>query len=257
MSAHDEKTTYALNVNGFSVNAVYDRREESVIDGVIDAISDVRRRMMDSGEGKTIVFLSGPPGAGKSTFALSVCQRARQRKTQMRFECLGLDGFHKKRSVLMNEYTLISRKRTLLNDIKGAPETFDAEAFKQTLFDVKNGTSNRWPVYDRRIHDVSDEKMTVEGDVLLIEGNWLMLSGIWAQARRACDISFSLDADDCLLKERLIQRKMRGGKTHEEAVMWYQSVDGPNIRIYREKSAKCDVTIIRKNGILVFSSKNS
>ncbi|MBR3929357.1 MAG: hypothetical protein IKJ65_10180 [Clostridia bacterium] len=254
MCAHNERI-YVLDVNGFQVDAAYKPSEEALIDWTIDHLMSLRQKKAQDGGEKTIAFFSGPPGAGKSTLALSVCKRAEERKTAYSFECLGLDGFHKRRDVLLNTYTEKDGRRINLNDIKGAPETFDAETFCNSLFGVKTRKSVLWPVYDRRIHDVSDEMKKVSGDILLIEGNWLTLSGIWAKAREMCDITFSVDADDMLLKERLIGRKVRGGKTMEEAVDWFKRVDGPNIRLYRKESVPSDVGFIRKNGILLLSHK--
>ncbi|MBQ6715019.1 MAG: hypothetical protein IJN21_00690 [Clostridia bacterium] len=254
MSARDERI-YVLDVNGFQVDASYKPSEEALIDWTIDHLMSLRQKKAQDGGEKTIAFFSGPPGAGKSTFALSVCKRAGERQTAFPFECLGLDGFHKRRDVLLNAYTEKDGRRISLNDIKGLPETFDAEAFCKSLSSVKTGKSVLWPVYDRRVHDVSDEMQKVSGGILLIEGNWLMLGGIWAKAREMCDITFSIDADDILLKERLIARKVRGGKTMEEAIDWFKRVDGPNIRLYRKESAPSDVGFVRKNGILLLSHK--
>ena len=248
------KKTYALNVNGFEVKAEYDSwEEENVLDPVIDLLASIRSK--NFGNGKTVAFFSGPPGAGKSTFALSLCRRAQDRNIGFSFECLGLDGFHKTKSELARTLIEIDGKRICLIDRKGAPETFDAEAFSETLEKVKYRKSFMWPVYDRRIHDVADCQTKVMGEILLIEGNWLMLPGVWAEARKMCDASFSIDADDALLKERLIDRKMRGGKTRGEASEWFDRVDGPNISFYRQASAPADVNIVLKNGILVLSNK--
>lgn len=254
MSARDEKI-YALNVNGFPVDAQYDsQEEENVLDVIIGMLVSVRKR---NGEKlKTIAFFSGPPGAGKSTLALSLCKRAKDIKSMFSFECLGLDGFHKTNHELERSFLEKDGYSICLKEIKGAPETFDAEAFFKTLEEVKFGKGRLWPQYDRRIHDVSRQRAEVTGDILLIEGNWLMLSGVWAQAREMCDVSFSIDEDDGLLKERLIDRKMRGGKTHAEATDWYNRVDGPNIFLYRSASASADFKIAHKNGRLSLSKKS-
>ncbi len=254
MSAHDQKI-YRLLVNGFSVEARFSVSEvNDVLDRIIDIIMSIRNKKEE--KERTIAFFAGPPGAGKSTLALSVEMRAKQRGISASFECLGLDGFHRTREELMNTPVFVDGKRLCLNDIKGAPETFDAEGFVDSVRRVKSEENALWPVYDRRIHDVSPEKTKVKGEILLVEGNWLMLPGIWAEARGACDVTFSVDAEDALLKERLIDRKIRGGKTEEEAALWVERVDSVNVSRYRAQSAPADIRIMRKNGCLVLFNKN-
>lgn len=234
--------TYFLNVNGFETRVSFSKREISLVfDRLLDEISLIHEKRCDGL--RTIAFLSGPPGAGKSTLGLALSKRAGERKLPYEVQCLGLDGFHKRSRILQSTDIIYNGRKTALSEIKGAPETFDAVLFKTAVTGAKRNEDVLWPVYDRRLHDVSDEGVCVTGDILIIEGNWLMLAGEWAEARKMCDISISLSAKEDLLKARLIERKMRGGKTDKEAAAWYETVDGPNIKRYIKDSEKSDISL--------------
>lgn len=243
MSVHNRKT-YLLSVNGFSVEARFSHEEiETVLDEVLKKIRSAHEENRNEKALRTVIYLSGPPGAGKSTLALSLIERAKETSFPYRVQCLGLDGFHKRASVLKSTYTELNGKRVLLNDIKGAPETFDQDAFGERLSECVYNKKACWPVYDRNVHDVSDEKMSVEGEILIIEGNWLMLPGTWAEAKKCASLAISLTASERTLEKRLIERKIRGGKTPAEAREWFRLVDGPNVRKYLNESSKSDLTI--------------
>lgn len=241
MSARDG-CVYSLNVNGFDVKAEYTREEAvRILDGTLDALLEIHKNT--AAPQRTIAFFAGPPGAGKSTLALSLEKRAHERNLPAFVQSLGLDGFHLKSDRLKNTYIVLDGRRVLLNDIKGASETFDAKGFKEAVEQVKRGGEMIWPVYDRMKHDVSDGGIRVTGDILLIEGNWLLYPGLWEEARKLSSISFSITAPVELLKKRLIQRKMRGGYTFNQALSWYERVDGPNVRAFYKNSRRADRTI--------------
>ncbi|MBQ5769697.1 MAG: AAA family ATPase [Clostridia bacterium] len=254
MSARDGKT-YRLNVNGFPVEAGFSCEEtKTVLDAVIKKIRTAHEENKNEKALRTVVYLSGPPGAGKSTLALSLIERAKESSFPYRMQCLGLDGFHLKSSVLKNSFCVLKGKQVLLNDVKGAPETFDQTAFRDRLKECIYNKKAYWPVYDRNIHDVSDEPHEVDGQILIVEGNWLLMSGIWAQAAECASLTVSLSASEQTLRKRLIERKTRGGKTLEEAREWFRMVDGPNAERYRLESKKSDIEIAEtENGLRILS----
>ena len=235
---------YHLDVNGFEFTAAYSVHEEAVLDSLIKRICSAPV----SGTRK-IVLLAGPPGAGKSTLALTLCQ-----KTSGRMQALGLDGFHFPQKILNSTHIRTENGCVLLADIKGAPESFDAQKFLTVLTEMKTGAGNTWPVYDRNLHDVSGAQISVTTDTLIVEGNWVLLdSGIWREVRKYADVSVSVMADEFLLKERLIARKIRGGKTEAEARAWYDRVDGANVRRFQRESVPGDIAVfLREDGTLSF-----
>ena len=66
-------------------------------------------------------------------------------------------------------------KKTAMKEVKGCPETFDIEKLKNKIAQLKK-EDTKWPVYDRTIHDVIEDAVTVERQIVLVEGNWLLLN---------------------------------------------------------------------------------
>ncbi|MBQ3079425.1 MAG: nucleoside/nucleotide kinase family protein [Clostridia bacterium] len=237
---------YRLCVNGFETEAVYSDKEDCLISGVLTKmISGAKKRK------RKIVLIAGAPGAGKSTLALALCEKARAEGVSKPVQALGLDGFHLKNDVLSNGCALRNGESVPLSSIKGAPETFDRDAFLKYLSDAASAEPAFWPVYDRNRHEVGDTPERVKGEILIIEGNWLLLKREgWEKAKAFADITLSVSTEEAIVKPRLIQRKMRGGKSLEEAEKWYETVDGPNVRLFHAESAKADISLkLTENGL--------
>ena len=78
MCACKQTETYFLNVNGFETEVRYTEREiKGVLDVVLDTLVSIHEARDDGF--RTVAFLSGPPGAGKSTLCLSMEKRASRR----------------------------------------------------------------------------------------------------------------------------------------------------------------------------------
>jgi len=236
-----------LVINGFSVTAAYSREEAGIIDELIDRIAPLYN------EGTTaIVFLAGTPGSGKSTLACVLEKRTKERRMPFRLCALGLDGFHLKASVLSSRRIDLCGREMLLKDIKGRPETFNAEGFASSVAILKDKGCALWPVYDRNAHDVSDELLPASGDVFLIEGNWLLYDDErWGKARALADYTIAVRADETELRKRLVERKMRGGKSKREAEEWFENVDGPNVRLFSQNLVSPDFELVLENGMLL------
>jgi len=61
--------------------------------------------------------------------------------------------------------------------------------------------------------------------------------------RERCDFSIALSADEALLKDRLIGRKLMGGSSREKAEEHYAFCDQPNILRFLQNSAPGDVNL--------------
>ena len=92
------------------------------------------------------------------------------------------------------------------------------------------------------LHDVVEEAIPVTAPIVLVEGNYLLLDQpIWRDLPR--DYAVFITADEILLRQRLIERKMRGDKTHEQAALFYQESDGPNVRLCLSSHLPCDLEL--------------
>ena len=84
---------------------------------------------------------------------------------------------------------------------------------------------------------------SVEDDIILLEGNYLLLKEAgWTNVRVLADYSVFIEAEPSLLRERLINRHIEGGKSREAAEAFYTFSDARNIERVRNNSARADET---------------
>lgn len=231
--------TYNMEVNGlkqevrFSAAAV-----EELFMPLLHELTDLKL-MLDR---KVIAYLVAPPGSGKSTLAQFLEWLSRERSEVDNIRALGMDGFHY--SAAYMKVTTVERdgEQVLMRDIKGAPETFDVDTLIEKIRELRQEGTD-WNVYDRRIHDVLPDYMSVEDDIILLEGNYLLLDEpAWTNVRVLADYSIFIDADADLLKERIVGRKMMGGSSREDAEKFFAYSDARNIERVLKHSARADET---------------
>lgn len=217
---------YRFCVNGFAVEAHYDTDTvERLFLPLLRRLTAVQRTR----GGRLVVFLCAPPGAGKSTLALMLEHLSRTVAGLTPLQAVGLDGFHHRAAYLAAHTVERDGVAVPMTHIKGAPETFDAARLRRTLLRLRQGDV-LWPVYDRNIHDVIDDAVQVTADIVLVEGNWLLYNeGAWAEMAALCDEGIFIEAQAEHLRERLIDRKMRGGLSRAAAEAYCDRVDLANV----------------------------
>lgn len=195
-------------------------------DGLLDVISD-----RSECAGRLLIGLAGSPGVGKSTVAQTLAGRLGDRSV-----VLGMDGFH-----------LASRTLTDLglSNVKGAPQTFDAEGFVALLVRIRGqseGTVVHAPAYDRQLGEpiANAVPVTVDHSVVIVEGNYLLLDGPWAGVKETLDITVHLRLDPSIRVERLIARHIAFGKSPDHADEWVHRSDEANARLVEAAAGKAD-----------------
>ena len=189
---------------------------------------------------RVIAFLAAPPATGKSTLLQFLEQLVREHADLTQMQALGMDGFHYPNRYLETHTILRDGVEIPLKSIKGAPETFDVPALAAKLRAAKNGRT-LFPVYDRRIHDVVPDALTVDAPILLIEGNWLLLDEEpWRALRALADDTVRIDADSALLRDRLIARKVQGGLSEAEATAFCEASDARNVERFAAHAGAAD-----------------
>lgn len=241
-----------LNVNGFEFDAHFSKenRDEIFIPLLTHLIQLKKQK-----NSRVIAFIAAPPGVGKSTLAAYLETLSKSIETTLSVQTLGLDGFHHRSEYLKNHSMVIDGHQVLLNDVKGCPETFDIDKFTSYLSQL-NDDHLMWPIYDRNQHDVIDNQIEVNADILIVEGNWLLLDEEgWRDCVSFADYSIFIEASEFSLQDRLIARKMAGGKSREEAEDFYKRSDRKNIlRVLNHRLASdltlelTDTEIYRKKG---------
>jgi pantothenate kinase len=146
-------------------------------------------------------------------------------------QAIGIDGFHFPQAYLEKTTIPIDGYEVLMKEVKGSPETFDFNQLKKKIMALKEEqTEIKWPIYDRKKHDVIPEQISIEKNIVVLEGNWLLLNEEnWKDLSDYCDYSLFISAKEDLLRERLIERKMRGGLSEAEALNFYDRSDRKNI----------------------------
>ncbi len=191
----------------------------------------MERAVALAGAGRAAIGVAGGPGAGKSTLARAVVAGLDARGVPAAY--LPMDGFHLTAAALV---------ACGLADRKGAPETFDVEAFVSLLTRVAAGEAVLAPDYDRALHDVVPDRLAIpsEARVVVTEGNYL---GLWPTVRPILTELWFLDVPWEVARERLIARRIATGRDPGAAAAWVDTVDAANARLIAPTRAHADLVL--------------
>ena len=235
---------YQFDVNGFDITARYTKENiEDIFLPLLAKLTAIQKEKND----RLIVFLAAPPATGKSTLVNFLSWMSTQREELTPVQALGLDGFHYHQDYILTHEALQPDGTYLpMKKVKGSPETYDVTHFVDKLKEIQQKDhTTLWPIYSRKLHDVVEDQLPVTGEIVLIEGNWLLFDDDrWANVRDYADYSVFISAEEASLKGRLIDRKMKGGLSREEAEAFYQTGDGVNVRRTLAGSLGGDLTLV-------------
>jgi pantothenate kinase len=197
--------------------------------GFADLVTRIAR---DAGNRDRYVFgLAGPPGCGKSTLAGRLAAAVGGAVVPM-------DGFHLDNSEL---------DRLGLRDVKGAPETFDADGFVRLVGQLRraDGVVSA-PSFDRIADRAINASITIEpaDRIVIVEGNYLLLeSAPWGDLRDLFDLTGYIDVDPEARVARLVERHVRHGRSPDEAREFVRRSDEANAAIIERTRQWADLTI--------------
>lgn len=183
-------------------------------------------------QGRFVIALAGPPGAGKSTLAeaLRVALGTGARVVPM-------DGFHYDNAVL---------DARGLRPRKGAPEAFDAPGFVHLMHRLRQGGDVAIPVFDRAM-DLARAGADIVTDAdrfLIVEGNYLLLNEApWQDLASFFDLTVYIDVPELELERRLMRRWLDHGLGPTEALERALSNDIPNARRVQAHSRPAQITL--------------
>ncbi|WP_273726075.1 nucleoside/nucleotide kinase family protein [Brucella gallinifaecis] len=192
---------------------------------------------LSNSDGRLIVAIAGPPGAGKSTFSEYLRDAINKGGTEPAV-IVPMDGFHLDNAIL-DERGLRSRK--------GSPPTFDCAGFADLLGRLKNASEDVViPVFDRTLDLARAGAAIVRADhrILLVEGNYLLLDQQpWTKLTPFFDMKIFLEVPFAELERRLIQRWLDHGHTEVAARERALSNDIPNAELVVSTSRNANYVV--------------
>ena len=232
---------YCVNINGIEVQAYYSEKNiEDIFLPLLEKLTD----MQEEKKRRILVFLAAPPGVGKSTLASFLQKMSEENDKLTDIQAIGMDGFHRRQEYLVSHTTFRDGKEVRMVDIKGAPITFDLDLFKERIKRVIREKSVAWPSYDRHLHNPVDNAILVERDIVLLEGNYLLLNEDgWRDLKKLADYTIFIGADEAMLRQRLIDRKVKSGNDRETAEKFVDYSDMANVRLCLNNSIGADLVM--------------
>ena len=197
-----------------------------LVEGLSQEVSRTAKRF--------VLGVAGPPGAGKSTVAAQIVGLA---DTDLGAIVVPMDGFHRTNE----ELTALG-----LLDLKGIPDSFDAQAFAAHMRRLRREETLSWPAYDRARSEVVRDGILVSptNRLVVVEGNYLLLNDPpWVDVRRLVDDVWYLDAPTAVITPRLLARhRLKRGDAG--ALAKVASTDLPNAQLVDATKHLADVRIM-------------
>lgn len=178
-----------------------------------------------------LMGLAGPPGCGKSTVAA-------QLSAELDAPVAPMDGYHLPNTVLDERGW---------REVKGAPHTFDVDAFVSMLQSLRSGADVWLPDFDRTIDDPRPERHHIAGaaPIVIVEGNYLLLADPpWHRVADLLDAVGYIDVDDDVRVRRLIDRHIEFGKSPDDARAFVHESDERNAALVVAARARADVAVV-------------
>jgi pantothenate kinase len=183
---------------------------------------------------RSILGITGPPGAGKSTLAQAMVEAVGHDA-----RLVAMDGFH----LAQRELDRLGRRER-----KGAPDTFDADGFVALLRRLRDNADPvvYAPWFDRSIEEPIAGAVRIEHEVPLVvtEGNYLLVDdGAWAGIRPLLSACWYVDLDEPTRIDRLVARHVHFGRTAGQAREWVLRSDQRNAEVVVRTKRRADVVV--------------
>jgi pantothenate kinase len=159
--------------------------------------------MRDRQSDPWLVAIAGIPGAGKSTIAADVASRVPGAVV------IPMDGYHLRRAVLSADQL----------ERRGAPDTFDPDAFRTDLVRLREAGRGSFPTFDHAVKDPVENGVIVPDGtpLVIVEGLYVLLSD-WRMTG-LFDLTVFLDCELEVAMDRVAARHLACGlaATEDEA----------------------------------------
>ncbi len=234
-------TEYRVNINGIDVNAWF---SDENINGIFMPLLYKLTELQKEKKKRILAFLAAPPGAGKSTLVSFLQKLSYNDPDLINIQTIGMDGFHRRQEYLISHSLIRDGKEVTMVDVKGAPDTFDLEKLEGAIKKVAAGEKCGWPLYDRLLHNPVEDSITVDGSIVLLEGNYLLLNmDGWERLSSYADYTILIKAEENMLKDRLVSRRIDSGHSPESSEEFVDFSDMFNARLCLDNSKGADLVL--------------
>ncbi len=202
-----------------------------------------RARALTPVEGRSILGVTGPPGAGKTTLVQDLLAALRAAPPPGAADTwvahVPMDGFH------LADVQLDSLG---LRDRKGAPETFDVAGYRAALARILDDTEETVyvPGFERDLEQPIAAAIAVPPEVRLVltEGNYLLLNDEpWLRVRQTLKEVWYIDLPDDVRIPRLVSRHVEFGKGPAAATEWVLRSDEANAALVTATRGSADLIV--------------
>jgi len=195
---------------------------------------------------RIMTVVAGPPGSGKSAFAVLLSALLNEMAEGRISVVIGLDGWHFPNAYLDSHMINRDGESVPLRRIKGSPETFNTEAALTCLSQTRAGGQVPFPIYSRVKHDSIEAAGLVENrhKIVIVEGNyWMLNEDPWRRFQPLFDVRIFITGNPEMFINGLVERHVRGGRSPEDARSYVEAVDALNIQRVLKNCVPADITV--------------
>ena len=222
----------------------FDKNSEHplVLEKKNDFVDRLAKKMATKPDKPVMIAITGESASGKSTFAKSVAEYAKENGIGISF--MTTDNYFKDLSPLIEKYGSYGGILESGYDVD-SPNNFYLEDLKQNLADLADGkdTMGRKYMMDGTCRSFANAVPIKSDQIVFVEGTAAMLDGIGEYF----DAKIYVDLDEEVRKSRMLKRAPERGQSPEEALLQWEKVKIAGQKYVQPFREKCDMVITSKH----------